>query len=63
MSIPPTRAAIGKPITLHLKNGMVWHGVLHPATDAVQYAIQRAGHVQAVRRSDVDTLIVRERQS
>lgn len=60
MATTPTRAAVGKPVTVRLKNGHIWHGVLDPATDAARYAIQRAGRVDVIRRHEVETLIVRE---
>ncbi len=57
----PSQAAIGRPVTVNLRNGRVLHGVLGSRTDARAYVLEQTAGTRSVPRSEVDTLVVRER--
>ena len=59
MTPPPSKQAVGKPVTLRLRDGHLFHGTLVEAT-ADSYILQQVSGERAIARRDVATLKVRE---
>lgn len=61
MSIPPTARAVGKAVTLRLRDGRQIHGTLQAAEPPLYRLQMNSTHtVRAFDRRDVDTLVVHE---